>query len=316
MQSYLVTGGLGFIGTHLCTKLLDQGHSVYSIDSLENGEYSKRNEKQLVLHSIEHQRNFIQRTMDINSLDTLKLGKMINGVFHLAAMPRVEHTIQEPVITSRNNIMGTVQVLDFCKKHDIPKVVFASSCAVYGSSDDAFTERSKIFPQSPYAIHKAVGEQYMKFYNEYMNVRTASLRMFNVYGTNQDSSHPYALLVPKVLGAIKEGKPIPVFGNGKNSRDYVYVGDVVDAFISAMDNNVIQGDAVNIGSGQSYSVLEVIDIVKKHIGQRDVTIEYKPARIEPRSISSVIDRADKLLGWKPKVTLEEGIKKCIKDTFG
>ncbi len=310
----MVTGGLGFIGANLCKRLLDDGHNVTALDNFRNGNYSIKNAQKL---SDYHPLRFSVSRSDTEDLVEAVTSTDYDGIFHLAAIPRVSYSIDNPIETNNSNINGTVGVLEFAKRNKIPKVIFASSSSVYGDNLTPFDEGLARNPMSPYAIQKATGEDYMKFYNEHMGVKTVSLRFFNVYGPGQDPDHPYALLIAKALGSIKEGNPVPVYGTGTNARDYTYVDDVVDACIKAMTLEKNQwGYVFNIGAGKPYSVNEVLSIIQEYLPDKKVVIETRPARIEPAKTYAWNKRASMALGWEPKTDIRTGIKKCIEDILG
>jgi nucleoside-diphosphate-sugar epimerase len=307
MARYIVTGGVGFIGYHLCVSLLQHGHTVIVFDNFANGSYSRKNRNFLRVKNCE--------VIKCDVRDKLPVISNIDGIFHLAALPRVQYSIENPIETNDVNVGGTLNVLEYAHKMKIPRVVFASSAAVYGDLQPPFIETGSVKPMSPYAIHKYTSELFLRLYSEIKNVDTASLRFFNVYGTNQDANHPYALLVPKVLGCIQQHTPVPVFGDGNNKRDYVFTDDVVNALQLAMSyKQKLQGQVFNIGSGKAYSVNEVLDVIAKHIG-KPIDVDKRPARIEPAITLATISMAITVLGWHPTVTLDEGIRRCVNDVL-
>jgi nucleoside-diphosphate-sugar epimerase len=314
-MNYIVTGGLGFIGYHLSKRLLNDGHEVVIFDNFRNKEYSEKNAVKLL--------NKYPGKCYIGEADICNLSyydnvlTKIDGIFHLAAIPRVSYSIDNPVETSRTNIDGTVEVLEYARRNKIPKVIFASSSSVYGDNSTPFRENFICYPKSPYAIQKLTGEMYMEFYNDYRGVKTQSLRFFNVYGPNQDENHPYALLIPKAISCALKDEPIPIYGDGENARDFTYVDDVVEACVLVMEaDDVLTGDVFNVGAENPHTVNEVLDLIQKHLPDKDITINRLPPRVEPKKTYADSTLLNTVFTWTPKTDIETGIINCIKDMRG
>jgi UDP-glucose 4-epimerase len=285
----VVTGGAGFIGGHLVDALLQSGYTVSVIDSLIAG---KREQvpPDVPLHVVD--------IRDAEALPPLLAGADV--VFHLAALPRVEYSIQHPRETHEVNVTGTVNVLAAVGKGT--RVVLASSAAVYGNTDiSVLSESLPVSPVSPYGLHKYVSERYLALASELYSTETVSLRFFNVYGPRLDPEGPYALVVGKFLKLRKEGKSLTITGDGKQTRDFIHTQDIVSALMKAGESpRVGKGEIINIGTGHGTSVNELADAFG---GER----EYLPPRIEPRTSCADVTRAKSLLGFTASVSLADGI---------
>ncbi|GIW67031.1 MAG: NAD dependent epimerase/dehydratase [Candidatus Parcubacteria bacterium] len=297
MTKVLVTGGAGFIGSHLVDRLIKEGYKVIVIDNLSSGKKENLNPK-AIFHKV-----------DICNLEKiLSLFKGVNYVFHTAALPRVQLSIDKPIETHRVNIDGTLNVLYASYKNKVRRVIYSSSSSVYGEQKSLPLKESMTpNPLSPYALQKLVGEYYCKLFSSLYDLETVSLRYFNVYGPRMDPEGPYALVIGRFLKLKKEGKPLTIYGDGKQTRDFTYIDDVVEANILAMKSKKVgKGEVINICYGKNHS----INYVAKLIGDKKV---YLPKRKgEPRHTLGDNSLAKKLLGWKPKISLEEGIEICKK----
>jgi UDP-glucose 4-epimerase len=292
----LVTGGAGFIGSNLVDKLIDEGHKVFVIDNLSTGKKENINKKAIFYK------------VDICLLDKiLHLFKGIDYVFHLAANPRVVFSVKNPIESHKVNVNGTLNVLYASYKNKIKRLIFASSAAVYGDIKKLpLKENMTPKPISPYGLHKLIGEHYCQLFSNLYNLETVCLRYFNVYGPRMDPNGPYALVIGKFLKLRKENKPLTIYGDGKQTRDFIYVDDIVKANILAMKSKKVgKGEVINICSGKNYS----INYIAKLIGGKKI---YLPARKgEMKHTLGDNSLAKKLLGWKPEISLEEGIEKLF-----
>lgn len=294
---YLVIGGAGFIGSHLADRLIKDGHSVTVIDNLSTG---KR-------ENVNPQAKFVKR--DIRNLrQIVPLFKNIDGVFLLAALPRVQYSIDYPAKTNRNNVNGILNVLIASQKANVKRIVYSSSSSIYGNPEKLPLQESfKPNPLSPYGLQKYVGEEYCRLFSLIHGLETVSLRYFNVYGPRMSGKGAYASVMPVFLKQLAKNQSLTITADGTQTRDFTNVSDVVRANISAMNSKKVgQGEAINIGSGKNYSINQIA----KMFGDK---IKYIPARIEPHDTLADISLAKKLLGWQPKVKLEEGIKKILKE---
>lgn len=285
----VVTGGAGFIGSHLTETLVAKDYRVSVIDSLVAGK-KEHVPQEAVLH--------IADVRDANALPALLADADI--VFHLAALPRVEYSIQHPVETHEVNVTGTVNILAAVPKS--ARVVLASSAAVYGNLDvPVLSEESAGAPVSPYGLHKYVSEQYLALASRLHGTPTVSLRFFNVYGPRLDPDGPYALVVGKFLKLRKEGKPLTITGDGTQTRDFIQVRDIVHALILAGESTRVgKGEVINIGTGKGTSVNELAEAFG---GER----VYIAPRTEPKNSCADVRKAKELLDFKTTVELIDGI---------
>lgn len=291
----VVTGGAGFIGGHLIEALLQGGYTVSVIDSLIAG---KREQVPagVPLHVVD--------IRDAEALPPLLEGADV--VFHLAALPRVEYSIQHPKETHDVNVTGTVNVLAAVGKGT--RVVLASSAAVYGNTDvSVLSEDLPVSPVSPYGLHKYISERYLSLASGLYETETVSLRFFNVYGPRLDPEGPYALVVGRFLKLRKEGKSLTITGDGKQTRDFIHTEDIVNALIKAGESSRVgKGEILNIGTGHGTSVNQLADAFG---GPR----EYIPARHEPKNSCADVSRAKELLDFTASVSLQEGINQLKKE---
>ncbi|MFH0740183.1 MAG: NAD-dependent epimerase/dehydratase family protein [bacterium] len=293
MFKILVTGGAGFIGAHLVNKLVELGHHVLVIDNLSTGKKENINSK-AEFHQI-----------DICDFETMNLYfKDIDYVFHLAALPRVLVSVEDPIKTSNVNIMGTINVFEAARKNNVKRVVNTSSSSVYGNQEKLPLKEDMILtPVSPYGLQKMVGERFADLYSELYSLKVVSLRPFNVYGPGLDFSSDYSLALGRFLKLKKENKPLTIEGDGEQTRGYCYVGDLVEAFVLAMQSQKIKGgEAINAGSDKAYSINFLADLV----GGEKV---YGPSRVgDIRRTQADISKAKELLNWTPKMDFIEGVE--------
>lgn len=292
----LVTGGAGFIGSHLVDRLIMENHNVVVIDNLSTGRRENLNSEA----------DFYN--LDICDFEKIKpLFQNIDYVFHLAAIPRVPLSIENPVETSKVNILGTVNVFKSAIDGRVKRVIFASSSSVYGDQEKLpLREDMKPNPISPYGLQKLVGEQSAKLFTKLYQIPIICLRYFNVYGPRVDFDSDYSLVMGKFLRLKKENKPLTIFGDGEQTRGFCYIDNVVEANIKAAKSEKIKGgEIINIGSEKSYS----INYLSRLIGGE---VKYLPPRPgDPLHTKADIRLAKNLLDWQPKVSFEEGINKTI-----
>jgi UDP-glucose 4-epimerase len=291
MKKVIVTGGAGFIGSHLVEGLIDRGYEVHVIDNLVSG--TKEN---IPIDAIFHD-------CDVTDLEAIRpIFKDAHFVFHLAALPQVQYSIENPRETHEVNVKGTLNVLLASFDNKIKKVIYSASSAVYGDHDALpYKEELVAIPKSPYGLEKYIGENYCSMWSRVYKLPTVSLRYFNVFGPRQSPEGAYASVMAKFTAKKLKGEPLPIVGEGTQTRDFVYVKDVVNANIMAAENESIgNGEVINIGSGKSYSVLEIADLFG---GPK----EFIAPRLEPNKSQADISKAKNLLGWEPQVDLQTGI---------
>jgi UDP-glucose 4-epimerase len=286
-----VSGGAGFIGSHLTDRLIDEGHKVTVIDNLSTGKKENLNdEAEFIYADVSH---------DINEI--FRKGKF-DYVFHLAALPSVQRSVEHPVHTHNNNLTGTINILNLSHKYGVKKLVYAASSSAYGLNKTPMHEDMKTDPLSPYAAQKVMGEIYCKIYNDLYGLPTVSTRFFNVYGPRQNDTGCYAPVMAKFSKLIDEGKLLTIVGDGEQKRDFTFIDDVIDGLMLAMFSD-ISGEIFNLGRGHSVSVNEVAEIMAP--GE---TREYLPFREgEIRDSLADISKTIKVLGWNPTIDVETGI---------
>lgn len=300
MIKVIVTGGAGFIGSHLVDALVARGDEVHVVDTLVAGKFPDRMNADAHYHEV-----------DIRNVDAL--APIFSGakyVFHTAAIPRVPYSIEHPVETTDVNVVGTVAVFSAAVTAGVSRVVHSSSGSVYGTQTTMpLSESLEVHPVSPYALQKYVGEQYAVLWAELYGLETVSLRYFNVYGPKLDPVGPYALAVGRFLLAKKNGEPITIFGDGTITRDYTHVSDIVRAnILSAESPKVGKGEVINVGAGRNVTIQYLAELV-------GAPIQYGPPRVEAPDSQADTSRAKELLGWEPQVTLEDGIEE-LKQLWG
>jgi UDP-glucose 4-epimerase len=299
-KKIVVTGGLGFIGSHIVERL-HKNNEVLIIDDESTGN---------IKNIMEFDFSNIDTTL--GSINTINLEEIFEGcqyVFHLAAETSVPKSVEDPIYTNETNINGTVKVLEAAKNTGVKKVVFSSSSAVYGETKSLpINEDTPLNPISPYAISKVTGELYCRAYTELYGLSTISLRYFNVFGPRQDPNSQYAAVIPIFINKMLKNERSVIYGDGEQSRDFVFVKNVVDANILAAESK--QTGEFNIGLGKSTTINELYEIIKNLIG-KDIEPLYKNER--PGDIKhSVADISKaKLLNFKPEKKFEKELNETI-----
>lgn len=268
----LITGGAGFIGSHIAQKLSELGAKITIIDNLSTGNIKN-------LDNLKGNFKFINSSItNINSCLQATYGQKI--IFHLAAFISVPESICKPDICHEINVNGTFNVLEAARINKVKRVIFSSSAAVYGPTEKICSEELTPDPKSPYATTKLIGEYYCKQYSTNFGLETAILRYFNVYGQRQNPNGAYAAVVARFTELIKNNKPIAIFGDGLQTRDFVPVEIVADANLCAamLEKNLVNGQIFNIGTGNSITLLELISMIKKKYPDYNQEISFLPAR--------------------------------------
>lgn len=290
-EKVIVTGGAGFIGSNLADALIEEGFEVHIIDNLSGGKKENVNAK-ANLH-----------ILDITDLAAIKpIFTDTAYVFHLAALPRVQYSIDHPAETNKTNVEGTLNVLIASHKAKVKKLIYSASSSAYGDQGKMpLKEDFPAHPKSPYGLHKYLGELYCKLWHEVYGLSTVSLRYFNVYGPRNNPEGAYALVIAKFLRQRGAGEPMTITGDGEQTRDFTHVKDVVRANLLAVKSEQVgKGEVMNIGAGHNYSIKKIAEL----IGGPVTHIE---PRLEPRNTLADNSLAKKLLGWEPQVSIEEGI---------
>ena len=294
-MNYLVTGGAGFIGSHIVESLLKRGDKVRVLDNFISGLRENIPDGVEVIEA------------DIKDLDAIRPAfHGINGVFHIAAYPNVQFSIENPLESNAVNLTGTLNVIIAAKEAGVKRIVFAASSAAYGDQEKLpVTEDMPALPLSPYGLQKYVSEHYLRLANLLWNLQTVSLRFFNVYGPRMSFSGAYYTVIAVFLKQRADGKPMTITGDGTQTRDFTFVEDVAAANLLAMDSQQVgKGEVINIGSGENHSVNEIAALLGGE------AIHVAP-RIEPHDTLADISRAKALLNWEPQIKFSEGIKKTL-----
>jgi len=302
----LVTGGAGFIGSHLTEELIRLGHSVVVIDNFSLGNPDNLNFGAPSNRLKVYQLDVCNDLTDIFSLEGF------GAVFHLAAIPRARYSVMQPRETHRSNAGGMFNVLETAHIFGVKRFIFSSSAAIYGETDiTPLPETSAPRPVSPYALEKLIGEQYCRLYAQLYGMETVSLRYFNVYGPRQNPAGDYSCLIPKFMRLLANGSQPEIYGDGEQTRDFVHVSDVVRANIIAGFSATKEcfGDMFNIGTGMQFCVNDVFALIRDITGKQSITPRHSPPFIEPRSSCADISKSKSILGWQPTVAFSDGISK-------
>ncbi|MDD5433091.1 MAG: GDP-mannose 4,6-dehydratase [Candidatus Pacebacteria bacterium] len=307
-KTYLVTGGTGFIGSHMCEKLLSLEHKVICLDNLSTGS----------LDNISHLKdniNFVFIRGDANNFKDIKQifeNNKLDGVFHYAAVVGVKRTIEDPLSVLRD-IDGVKNILDLALQYGEPKVVFASSSEVYGEPVELPEKEDGILNcRMPYAVVKLLSEKFLETYYEKFGLKTCALRFFNVYGPRQESSD-YGFVIGIFIKQVLRGQSPTIFGDGSQTRDFVFIDDNIEAGLRAMDSDLANGQAINVGRGNPITISDLANKVIEAAGQK--------GKIEPKLIENDknyikhrvpdISKMEGLLNFKPGTLLESGLEKTI-----
>lgn len=305
MKRYLVTGGCGFIGSHLTEELLRAGAQVRVLDNLSSGRLEN-------LAAVRHRVEVV--VADIRNFDAVQQACAgVDGVFHEAALVSVFDSVQRPRDNHDINATGTLNVLLAAREQGVRRVVFASTAAVYGNEPELpKREAMRPSPESPYAAAKVMGEHYLHLFHSLYGVETVALRYFNVYGPRQDPRSPYSGVVSRFVECARTGARPVVFGDGLQSRDFVYVADVVQANLAAMQRpDVGHGECFNVASGRTATLLDLLALISRLIG-RELAPSFEAARPgDIRHSAADITQATEKLGYAPHFTLEQGLRELL-----
>jgi nucleoside-diphosphate-sugar epimerase len=303
----LVTGGAGFIGSHLVERLLIDGARVRILDNFSMGSRANLPFVAKAGKRLEMIRG------DIRNLTTvLRAARGARVIFHQAAMRSVPRSVKDPLGANENNVTGTLNVLEAARRCRVPRVVYASSSSVYGDRPDLpKREEQPPAPISPYAVSKAAGEQYAAVWARLYGVETVGLRYFNVFGPRQDPKSEYAAVIPRFILWGLKGKPLEVHGDGTQSRDFTYIDNVVEANVLAALAPAVGGEVFNVGCGERVSLLEIIGKLEAILGRR-LARKHTPPRAGdvPHTLADVA-KAKRLLGYSPLVDFDDGLRRTV-----
>ena len=300
-MNYLITGGSGFIGSHLVDRLLKENHDVIIVDrSIKYHNIPKENLKLHLYHE--------------NILGNIGyLFKDIDIVVHLAALTRPQWSIKYPFENNEVNVGGTIKLLEYSRDNNVKRFVFLSTSAVYGEQSEYPTSESvRPNPMNPYAISKLIGEQYCKLFGDIYDLEWNAIRPFNAYGSRMPTSGIYTSAIATFINALKENKPFIKFGDGNQRRDFIYIDDLVEQ-IMLMSTSKIHGEVFNCGFGKNYSINQMLNMVREIMGKSINPDEIKK-QYEPSQTLADISKAERLLNWKPKIDLEEGLRRTIENS--
>lgn len=298
---FLITGGAGFLGTALANRLIQQGHQVRVLDDLSAGEPSALDSRVLFTRG---------DVRDIPKLWTLLNG--MDGVYHLAARVSVPESVLYPVEYNAVNVGGTVSLMTAVRDAGVKRVILASSGAAYGRQDQQpVREEATMHPDSPYAVSKLASEFYLHSIGALWNIETVVLRIFNAYGPRQPLPASHAPVIPRFLKQIMTGGSVVIFGEGKQTRDFVYIDDVVDALASVAMAERVNRAIVNIGSGQEISISQLVDKMEQVTGREAYRLFNGEEKSGVPRLVADVRLAGELLKWKPRVSLDEGLQRML-----
>jgi len=300
----LVTGGAGFIGSHLVRRLLTEGYQVRVLDSLVTGKPENLSEVQGDIEWIEG-----------DAADPEVAQKAASGatyVFHEAAIPSVPRSVRDPLVSHRANATGTVTMLTAARDAGVKRFIYAASSSAYGDTPTLpKTETMATDPLSPYAVDKLSGENYCRAFHTVYGMQTVALRYFNVFGPRQDPLSEYSAVIPRFIAAMLKDEEVTVHGDGEQSRDFTFVADVVQANLLALTAPLAGGDMCNIACGQSFTLNQLISFLAE-IMQVTPRVRYVEARAgDVKHSLADISRAGKLLGYHPQVSFQEGLLQTV-----
>ena len=300
----LVTGGGGFIGSHLAERLVADGHGVRVLDNFATGR------RENIVHLLD--------SVELIEGDMTSYERVHNAVrdceivFHLGALPSIPRSVQDPLTSNATNVVGTLNVLLAARDAGVRRLVFASSSSVYGNSPELPKRESMpALPFSPYAVAKLAGEGYCRSFSGMYGLETVVLRYFNVFGPRQDPRSQYAAVIPRFITMLRDGLTPTVYGNGEQSRDFTYVDDIVNANLLAMSAEHAAGRTFNIAYGQRFSLDDLLDHLRRILGS-EMEARYEDPRPGdvPHSLAD-IGLATEVLGYRPCVGFEEGLRRTI-----
>ena len=298
----LVTGGAGFIGSHIAAALLESGARVRVIDNLSTG-YEKN------IKAIGSDVDFVRGDVG----DEQALNKVLSDVeliFHEAAIPSVPRSVDRPTETHQASVDATFKLLLAARDHKVRRVIYAASSSAYGDQPDLpKREDMRPAPLSPYAVAKLVGEYYCQVFTRVYGLETVSLRYFNVFGPRQDPTSQYSGVISRFMSALLTGTQPVIYGDGEHSRDFTYISNVIDANLRAAESASAVGEIMNIANGQRTTLNELLEVMKAVTGKSKVTARYEAPRAgDVRDSLADLTRARELLRYEPRVSLEEGLK--------
>lgn len=301
---YLVTGGAGFIGSHLVRRLIAEGAAVRVVDNLSTGQSARLDD---LRGSIE----FVEGDLAEDRVSD-KVVRGVEYVFHQAAIPSVQRSINDPVGTNRANVNATLNLLESSRRGGVRRLVFAASSSAYGDTEVLpKSEEMVAKPRSPYALQKFIGERYCRLYHKHYGLETVSLRYFNVFGPRQDPHSEYSAVIPKFIMRLLAKQPIMIHGDGEQSRDFTYIDNVVEANLLAVKAPDAAGKMCNIGCGEHITLNRLVTLLEQLVSVKAQVIYGPPKRGDVRHSLAGIERAKAILGYEPKILFEEGLRRTV-----
>jgi nucleoside-diphosphate-sugar epimerase len=304
MEKFLVTGGAGFIGSNICRKLVSQGCFVRIVDNLLTGKKSN-------LASILDKIDFLEADMGDEDVARSAM-KDVDVVLHQGALPSVPRSVDDPAATHKHCVDATFTLLLAARDAKVKRFVYASSSSAYGDTPTLSKVETMLpSPLSPYAAAKLVGEYYCSVFCKVYGLETISLRYFNVFGPHQDPASQYAAAIPAFVTAILKDKPPTIYGDGKQSRDFTYVDNVVEANLLAARAKQTRGEVINIACGKAITVNEIIDMINELLGKNVKPLYAAPRPGDVKHSLADITLAKKIIGFAPRVSFRQGLEKAI-----
>jgi UDP-glucose 4-epimerase len=303
MATYLVTGGAGFIGSHIAEALIERGEQVRVLDNLSTG----HQENVSRLGGVE----FIKGDL-INRDDVERALDGVEFVFHEAALASVPRSVESPLATNAACVTGTVNLLDVARRSGVRRVIYGGSSSAYGDQPIASKHEALLpAPLSPYAAAKLAGEYYCQAFTATYGLETVTLRYFNVFGPRQDPQSQYAAVIPKFITEMLAGRRPTIFGDGKQSRDFTYIDNVVHGNLLAADAPAAVGRSINVACGETYSLLQLVEGINAALGTHIEPLFEQPRVGDVRESLADISLAGELLGYKPKINFAEGLRRTV-----
>jgi nucleoside-diphosphate-sugar epimerase len=303
-ERYLVTGGAGFIGSHIVRRLVGEGELVRVVDNLSTGQSIR-------LKTVRDSIEFVEGDLADERVSD-EVVRDVDYVLHQAAVPSVQRSVYDPIGTNRANVTATLNLLESCRKAGVRRLVYAASSSAYGDTEILpKTEAMSSNPLSPYALQKLVGERYCKLYYDLYGLETVSLRYFNVFGPDQDPHSEYSAVIPKFITKLLAKHPLTIYGDGEQSRDFTYIENVVEANMLAVRAMEAAGSLCNIGCGERITLNQLVGLLDEIVGIKANVNHIATKAGDVRHSLADITRARCLLGYEPKVMVKEGLRRTV-----
>ena len=301
---FLLTGGAGFIGSHIVKRLVGEGAVVRVVDNLSTGQVAR-------LETLRCSIEYVEADLADNLVSD-EVVKDVDYLLHQAAVPSVQRSVCDPVGTNRANVTATLNLLESCRKAKVRRFVYAASSSAYGDTEVLpKSEEMPPNPLSPYALQKLAGEHYCKLYYSLYGLETVCLRYFNVFGPGQDPHSEYSAVIPKFISKLLINEPITVYGDGEQSRDFTYVENVVDANLLALQATKACGKVLNVGCGERITLNTLIQLLEEIVGVK-AKVSYSASKLgDVRHSLADINLARRLLEYEPKVMVKEGLRRTV-----